>query len=252
MIMKYLFPLFSFFLLSYNLAAQTQRIPAEKDDIVITPILHATMVIQWNGLTIYMDPYGGAARFADLPAPDMVAITHVHGDHLNAATLDGLDLDNATLVAPQSVVDELGGILFRDTLLLKNGEKAEWHSIQMEAVPMYNLPETEDSRHPKGKGNGYVLTIGGKRIYISGDTEDILEMRQLKDIDVAFVCMNLPYTMDIKQAASAVLDFKPKVIYPFHYRGGGGKFSDVEEFKRMVNEKNENIEVRLIEWYPKQ
>lgn len=100
----------------------------------------------------------------------------------------------------------------------------------------------------KGRGNGYLLTIGDKRIYISGDTADTPEMRNLEDIDVAFVCMNLPYTMDIESAASAVLDFKPRIVYPFHFRGSGG-LSDVEAFKKLVNEKNQEIEVRLREWY---
>ena len=114
---------------------------------------------------------------------------------------------------------------------------------------MYNLPEAADSRHTKGRGNGYILTMGGKKIYLSGDTEDIPEMRALKDIDVAFVCMNLPFTMDINQAASAVLEFKPKIVYPYHYRGQGG-LADVEGFKKLVNAGNPKIEVRLRSWYP--
>ena len=112
---------------------------------------------------------------------------------------------------------------------------------------MYNLPETEDSRHPKSRGNGYVLNLGGKRLYISGDTEDIPEMRTLQDIDIAFVCMNLPYTMTVEQAASAVLEFKPNIVYPFHYRGKGG-LADVEKFQQLVSEDQE-IEVRLRDWY---
>ncbi len=113
---------------------------------------------------------------------------------------------------------------------------------------MYNLPETPDSRHTKGRGNGYVLDFGGKNVYISGDTEDIPEMRQLKNIDVAFVCMNQPYTMEVSQASDAVLDFKPKIVYPYHYRGQGG-LSDVDAFKKSVVEGNKSIEVRLRNWY---
>lgn len=113
---------------------------------------------------------------------------------------------------------------------------------------MYNLPESPDSRHTKGRGNGYILQLGGKKVYISGDTEDIPEMRALEGIDVAFVCMNLPYTMDINQAASAVLEFKPKIVYPFHFRGQGG-LSDVEGFKKLVNDGDASIDVRLREWY---
>ena len=106
---------------------------------------------------------------------------------------------------------------------------------------MYNLPENPPSKkHPKGRGNGYILTIDDAQIYISGDTEDIPEMRMLQNIDVAFICMNLPYTMTIEQAASAVLEFKPKIVYPYHYRGSNG-FSDVNEFKNLVNSKNIQI-----------
>jgi L-ascorbate metabolism protein UlaG (beta-lactamase superfamily) len=101
--------------------------------------------------------------------------------------------------------------------------------------------------HPKGRGNGYVLTMNRKRIYISGDTEDIKEMRSLKDIDYAFVCMNLPYTMTVDQAASAVLEFKPRVVFPYHYRGKG-MFSDLDKFKQLVS-KDKDIEVRLLNWY---
>ena len=114
---------------------------------------------------------------------------------------------------------------------------------------MYNLPEDADSRHTKGRGNGYIVTVGGKKMYISGDTEDITEMRALRGIDVAFVCMNLPYTMDVDQAADAVLEFKPKMVYPYHYLGQGG-LNDIEKFKSLVDKTNAGVEVRLRNWYP--
>ncbi len=237
-------------LLAINLSAQKDTIATEKGDLILSPILHATMVMEWNDKTIYIDPYGGAERFEGFKVPDLVIITHKHGDHLDASTLAALSLDKTELIAPQSVIEALGDISFGKITSLKNGETAETQDLKVHAIPMYNLPETDDSRHPKGWGNAYVIEIAGKRFYISGDTEDIDEMRHLKDIDFAFVCMNLPYTMDIRQASSAVLEFKPKVVYPFHYRGGGGKFSDVEAFKRIVNEGNSNIEVRLRNWYP--
>lgn len=240
--------LFLFFTIS--LTAQQDIIPTDKGDLTLTPILHSTMVMEWNGKTIYIDPYGGAERFQDFKAPDLVLITHKHGDHLNPKTLAGLSLEKTELIAPQSVIDALEDISFGKITALKNEESVKTHGLMVTAVPMYNLPETDDSRHPKGWGNGYVLEIGGKRFYISGDTEDIMEMRQLENIDYAFVCMNLPYTMDIHQASSAVLEFKPEVVYPFHFRGAGGKFSDVEEFKRIVNEGDPKIEVRLRDWYP--
>jgi len=232
--------------------AQPDKVETKRGDLEIQPVLHSTMVMKWNGKTIYTDPYGGEESFAQFAAPDLVLITDIHGDHLNVETLQALNLENSELIAPQAVIDQLEGssVKFKKIHTLANGEDTDWQDIKIEAVPMYNLPETEDSRHPKGRGNGYILEVGGKRVYISGDTEDIPEMRNLKDIDVAFVCMNLPYTMDINQAADAVLAFKPAIVYPFHFRGGGGKFSDVEAFKEMVNAKNDQIEVRLREWYP--
>ncbi len=113
---------------------------------------------------------------------------------------------------------------------------------------MYNLTAERLKYHKKGRGNGYVITLNMKRIYISGDTEDIVEMRSLKNIDYAFVCMNLPYTMTVDKAASAVLEIKPAVVIPYHYRGKGG-FSDIERFKTLVS-KNKDIEVKLLNWYP--
>lgn len=230
---------------------QGDQITAKKGNISIHPILHASMVLQWNGKTIYIDPYGGATRYAAYPKPDLVLITDVHGDHMNKKTLADLDLSNTEIIVPLAVKDKLGKtIKVKKTRTLANGKKLKIMGIKIKAIPMYNLPETAKTRHPKGRGNGYIITLGGKRLYISGDTEDIKEMRALKHIDVAFVCMNLPYTMKVSNAASAVLDFKPKVVYPFHFRGKNG-FSDVKKFKQLVNKGNKKIEVRLREWYRK-
>lgn len=229
--------------------SQTDTVATSDGNLMITPILHATMVLEWNDKTIFVDPYGGAEKFTDFPDPDLILISDIHGDHLNKETLEALNLENAELIAPQAVIDQLGDVTFAKTWSLGNGNEMSWMKMKVQAIPMYNLPETADSRHPKGRGNGYVLTMGDKRIYISGDTEDIPEMRALEDIDIAFVCMNLPYTMDINQAADAVLEFRPKVVYPFHYRGSEG-LSDVESFQMMVSKSNPDIEVRLRQWYP--
>jgi L-ascorbate metabolism protein UlaG (beta-lactamase superfamily) len=153
------------------------------------------------------------------------------------------------IIAPQAVADQLPEKLKSKAVVLGNDQEIIQVGIPISAIPMYNLPEAEDSRHTKGRGNGYILNLGGKNIYLSGDTEDIPEMRNLKNIDVAFVCMNQPFTMDIMQASSAVLAFKPKIMYPYHYRGQGG-LSDVEAFKKIVNEGNATIDVRLRNWYP--
>ncbi|MEX0968502.1 MAG: MBL fold metallo-hydrolase [Bacteroidia bacterium] len=245
--MKYLIlPLILFFW--QPALCQKQTITAKEGTITITPVFHGSLVFQWNGKTIYIDPYGGAERYEVLPPPDLVLITHTHGDHLDPGTLNELDLTNAELLAPQTVVDGLTGVEFKRKTVISNGEATNWNAVKIEAIPMYNLPE--GGRHKKGDGNGYVLTVGDKRIYISGDTEGTPEMRGLKNIDVAFVCMNLPYTMDVEQAADAVLDFKPAIVYPYHYRGANNRFSDVEKFKTLVSDGSKKIEVRLLNWYP--
>ena len=221
------------------------KIPLNGGELTIQPINHATFVFTARTKTIYVDPTGGAAAFSGMATPDIVLITDIHGDHFDSATLAGLHLEKAMLVVPKAVADKLPATAKPKKLaVLNNGEKAMVEGIEIVAIPMYNLPEAPDAFHTKGRGNGYVLSVGGKNIYISGDTEDIPEMRALKNIDVAFVCMNLPYTMDVTQAAQGVLAFKPKIIYPYHYKG-----QDVNVFKQLVNEGDKNIDVRLRDWY---
>jgi L-ascorbate metabolism protein UlaG (beta-lactamase superfamily) len=225
------------------------QLQAGKGTITIQPILHGSLVLTWDNKTIYVDPYGGAKAFRGLAAPDMILITDIHQDHLSLETLKSFVTTNAVFIVPQAVMDKLPSDLQSKAIVMSNGMNIVQKGIAISAIPMYNLPETSDSKHTKGRGNGYMLDLGGKSIYISGDTEDIKEMRALKDIDVAFICMNLPYTMDIEQAASAVLEFKPKIVYPYHYRGQDA-MSDTEAFKKLVNAVNSEIEVRLRNWYP--
>ena len=224
------------------------KIETSKGALTIQPLNHATLALSWQGKTIYVDPTGGAKMFDGLAAPDLILITDIHGDHLNLETLQALDLGKARLIVPQAVADKLPESIKSKTIVLGNGQTTSQMNISVAAIPMYNLPESADSRHSKGRGNGYVVTFGNKRVYISGDTSGIPEMRALKDIDVAFVCMNLPYTMDIQEAAEAVLDFKPKIVYPYHYRGQNG-LSDTDAFRKLVNDKNKGIDVRLRDWY---
>ncbi|WP_114782277.1 MBL fold metallo-hydrolase [Botryobacter ruber] len=225
------------------------KVQTKKGDLVIRPVLHSSMVLSWDNKTIYVDPHGGATGFAGIAAPDLILLTDIHGDHLDLKTLDALQTGKATIVAPQAVADKLPEKYKQKLVVLQNGKSTTQLGIPIKAIPMYNLPETADAMHPKGRGNGYVLDLAGTKVYISGDTEDIPEMRSLKDIAVAFVSMNLPYTMPVEQAAKGVLAFKPKIVYPYHYRGKDG-FSDVEKFKQLVQAKNKNIEVRLRDWYP--
>lgn len=250
--MKYLSSLI-FLLLVCGLAVAgpppaEDMIQTDQGPAMIYPIEHATFVIVWAGKTIVVDPVGGGDRFAEYGTPDLILITDIHGDHFSLSTIAGLMVEKTAVVAPADVVQRFPEPQRRRVWTLANGQSREWGESLIEAVAMYNLDPERAEFHPKGRGNGYVLTLGGTRIYISGDTEDIPEMRALEDIDAAFVCMNLPYTMDAKAAASAVLEFQPKIVYPYHYRGSEG-MSDLKKFRKMVK-KNDAIEVRLLEWYP--
>lgn len=238
-------------LLVYSANAQLPKadtIQTRKGEITIQPIFHGALVLNWQQTTIYIDPYGGKNAYQGQRPPDFILITHVHQDHMDTATLNAINTSKAKLIVPQSVRDQLPAPLKNKTMVLNNDKTFTASGISIAAVPMYDLPQEATSRHGKGVGNGYVLNLGGKRIYVSGDTDDIPEMRSLKNIDVAFVCMNQPFTMTVQQAASAVLDFKPKIVYPYHYRDMGG-FSDVEAFKELVTTGNAAIEVRIRNWY---
>lgn len=215
----------------------------------ITPISHATAVITFNNNSIYLDPTGGAKAFTNFDAPNYVLITDIHGDHMNMKTLQSLDLTSTTVIAPNAVVKNILTLQTKEIITINNGETKKFDDFSIEAIPMYNLREEALKFHSKGRGNGYVLTVNSERIYFSGDTEDIPEMRSLENIDKAFVCMNLPYTMTVDSAADAVLAFQPKKVYPYHYRGTNG-LSDVAKFKKIINEKNKNIEVIQWNWYP--
>ena len=236
--------------ISFAQIPAADEVKTAKGPLKIQPLNHATLALTWNGKTIYADPYEGAKTFEGIAVPDLILITDIHGDHFDPATLEALDLSHAVIVAPQAVVDKMSEKLKAKAVVVGNGQTISKLDISITAIPMYNLPEAADAKHTKGRGNGYVLKMGGKTVYISGDTAGIPEMRGLKNIDVAFVCMNLPYTMDVPEAASAVLDFKPNIVYPYHYRGANG-LSDTEAFKKAVNDGNKSIDVRLRNWYSK-
>ena len=243
--------LFALFLaVSGSLFSQVTSIATQGGDIKLTPISHATMVWEWNDLTIFFDPTGGEEAFDGFRNPDIVFITDIHGDHLSIETLEKLDLSQTTIVAPEEVLKSLEELTFGEAISMKNGMTISLRGLQIEAIPMYNLEEELQKFHPPGRGNGYVVDLAGTRIYVSGDTGDTPEMRQLKQIDVAFVCMNLPYTMTEESAASAVLEFEPKMVFPYHYRGADNVMSDPEKFKGIVVSENSDIEVVLLNWYP--
>ena len=214
-------------------------------EVTVHPISHASFVMETPAGVIYVDPVGDVAQYEEMPAADMVLITHEHGDHYNADTLAGIAADKPMIVNP-AVMDMLPEAMKANATAMANGDSMEWEGITIDAIPAHNLTEERMNFHPKGRDNGYVLTMGDFRVYISGDTEDVPEMRALEDIDVAFVCMNLPFTMDAATAADAVAEFKPTYVYPYHYRGRDGGTQDPEEFARLVGDA---AEVRMGGWY---
>ncbi|MBW2962037.1 MBL fold metallo-hydrolase [Mesonia aestuariivivens] len=221
-----------------------------QDSIVVMPVEHASFAMKLNDKTFYVDPVGEIENYTALPKPDLIFVTDIHGDHMSAKTLLAFTKKDATLkiVGPQAVKEQLPKSLQNRLVVMNNNDEKSFLGVQVKAIPMYNLREEAKDFHVKGRGNGYVLTHNSKKIYISGDTEDIPEMRNLKNIDLAFVCMNLPYTMPVDAAADAVLEFKPKKVYPYHYRGKNG-MSDVAKFKNIVNTNNPSIEVEILDWY---
>lgn len=217
----------------------------------VMPISHASLVLKWGATTVYADPVGAADAYAAAPRPDIVLVTHEHGDHFNAITLAALMGSSTILVVPQSVADKLPENLKSNLVIMKNNEQRAVGPLNIEAVPSYNLRPDALEFHPKGRDNGYIVSDNTTRVYIPGDTEDTPEMRALQDIDIAFVPMNLPYTMTVEKAADAVLTFRPKQVYPYHYRELAG-LGDVARFKALVNATNPNIDVILANWYPQQ
>ena len=236
-------------MLMFGQRPEADTFKTKKGDLIIQPVLHGTLVMKFNEKIIYVDPYGGANAFKGIAKPDLILITDIHGDHLNEDTLDALGINDTPIIVPQAVADKMSEKYQNQLHILANDDHKKLFGMNIKALPMYNLPIADDAKHVKGRGNGYLLEMGKKKVYISGDTAGIEEMRNLQHIDIAFVCMNLPYTMDVKEAASAVLDFKPGIVYPYHYRGNPD-MSDTEVFKSLVNEENADIEVRLRNWYP--
>ncbi|MCH8326430.1 MAG: MBL fold metallo-hydrolase [Bacteroidetes bacterium] len=232
--------IFLAFIILFFVKVQAQGI--KKSEINFFPINHASLIIKSTSITIYVDPVQKNDVYKKYPSPDIILITDIHSDHLNKRVVESIKKGKTKIIAPKAVISKLG---FGE--ILNNGDEIKVFDVIIKAIPMYNITKERLKFHKKGRGNGYVLTINGKRIYISGDTEDIKEMRELKNIEYAFVCMNLPYTMSIEQAASAVLEFIPKIVYPYHYRGPEG-YSDIEKFKNLVI-REKSTDVRLLNWY---
>jgi gluconolactonase len=183
-------------------------------DLKITLIGHGTLMFTFGGKTIHVDPVGGAADYADMPKADIILLTHEHGDHLDTAAIKTLRKEGTQLVLTKTCAEKVVG------LVMANGDVQTVQGLKIEAVPAYNIVNMRSAGnpfHPKGRGNGYIITFGDKRVYVAGDTENTPEMKRLKNIDVAFLPMNLPYTMTPEMVADAAKAFKPKILYPYHY-----------------------------------
>jgi L-ascorbate metabolism protein UlaG (beta-lactamase superfamily) len=227
-------------LLSAAADRPSDTFPTSAGEVAITPIGHASVLLTASGKHIYIDPSQGS--YDNLPPADLILITDIHGDHMAPAVIAKIRKKDTVIWGPPAVTAKT-----HTDATLANGGTKTWGDWTVEAVPAYNRIRGEEAGkvyHEKGRGNGYVLTYGGKRFYFSGDTEDIPEMAALKNIDVAFLCMNLPYTMTPEEATLAVQKFHPKIVYPYHCRG-----ANLNSF--VAYTKGTGIEVRIRDWYPK-
>jgi L-ascorbate metabolism protein UlaG (beta-lactamase superfamily) len=206
----------------------------------VTWIQHASVLVEWNNQTIYVDPSEG--QFAARPKADLILITHTHGDHLKPDNIATLKKATTVVIGPAAAAGMVAGLVS-----MANGDSKTMNGVEIKAVAMYNTTAGRTNFHPMGTGNSYLLKLGGKTLYFSGDTECVPEVKALTGVDVAFLCMNLPYTMDVPAAAACAKAFAPKVVYPYHYRNQDNKLSDLAMFQSMVGTASE---VRIRNWYP--
>jgi len=216
---------------------QTDIIKTSSGDLKITFIGHASLMFEFGKLIIHVDPVGMYADYSKLPKADLILITHQHPDHLDSKAIELIKKKDTKLFCNEaSLPTAVGGSV------LKNGDTTSFDGIKISAVPAYNIVnkrENGEAFHPKGMGNGYVLTFANVKVYIAGDTENIPEMKNLKNIDIAFLPMNLPYTMTPAMVADAVKMFNPKILYPYHTGN-----TDVNELVKLLKDKK-NCEVRI-------
>ncbi len=208
---------------------------ADGSFLFITFIKHASLLIEFSGKKIYVDPVLAYGDFSKLPKADLLLITHEHHDHLDPLAIKLLQKPETIIVANKNSCKILG-----EGHILMNGERFEFNSeVDILAIPAYNVTEGHLMYHPKGRDNGYVLMMGGSKVYLSGDTEDIAEMKLLKDVDIAFISINQPYTMTIEEACHATSMILPHILYPYHFTD-----TDVHQLE-VALDKIKNIEVRM-------
>ncbi len=224
-----------------NVKLEGDIVATDDGDITVHPVEHASLVLGFGGETIYVDPVGGASRYAGLPSPTAILVTHGHGDHFDIPTLEAI-AGSAPILTSQEVFDQLPEALRANASAIANGDDVSLNGMIVRAVPAHNMTADRMRYHPVGVGNGYVVTLGQKLVYIAGDTEPTDAMLALRGIDIAFLPMNLPYTMSPDQAVEALNVFKPRIAYPYHY--GDSDLSILE--KRL----GPDTELRLLDWYP--
>jgi len=203
----------------------------------ITFLGHGSLLFTFNEKQIYIDPFGEVADYSKLPKADVVLVTHEHFDHLDLKALAKIQT-NLTVV----VQTQLCGQQVRGGVVMRNGDQRTVSGVSVEAVPAYNIVHKRpDGKpfHPKGDGNGYILTFGDRRVYIAGDTENIPEMKGLQDIDCAFLPMNLPYTMTPEMVAEAARAFRPRILYPYHFGD-----TDTAKLQQLLGQES-GIEIRI-------
>jgi len=216
---------------------ESDVIKTSDGDLKITFVGHGTLLFEFKEMVIHVDPVNRYASYDSMPKADLILITHEHGDHLSKETIDQIKTENTKYILTQICADRLG-----KGIVMKNGDSKKINGLTIEAVPAYNIVHKRSNGepyHPKGNGNGYVIHFGDKKIYVAGDTENIPEMVNLKDIYCAFLPMNLPYTMSPEMAADAAKKIKPKILYPYHYGS-----TDTNELIKLL-EKEKNIEIRI-------
>ena len=215
---------------------ETDVISTSAGDVAITFIGHGSLMMEFKGKVIHVDPFGELADYSQLPKADILLVTHEHGDHLDLKALGHVRTDKTTIV-----LTELCAAQVKDGIVMRNGKTHEVGGLTVEAVPAYNIVNKRPDGspfHPKGAGNGYIVTFGDTRVYIAGDTENTPEMKDLQNISVAFLPMNLPYTMTPEMVADAVRSFRPRILYPYHF----GQ-TDTSSIVDLL--KGEDVEVRI-------
>ena len=215
---------------------ETDVIPTSAGDLKITFLGHGSLMLAFNGKNIYIDPFSRVADYSKLPKADIILITHEHRDHLDLQALASVQTEQTAVVLTETCARQVDGIV------MQNGDAHTVKGVHVEAVPAYNLVHKRENGqpfHPKGIGNGYILTFGDKRVYVAGDTENIPEVKRLQGIDCAFLPMNLPYTMTPEMVADAAKAFQPNILYPYHYGD-----TDTSKLEKLLREEK-GIEVRI-------